>query len=84
MGFRGERKRNPHPNHILSYSETSPKERGNVVTENQKKPPPFTHTPLSRTSSPRGSIAKEKCEPDRQVSVARAMRNERRMTRVRR
>ena len=32
-GFRGERKRNPHPVHILSYSETSPKERGNVVTE---------------------------------------------------
>ena len=27
-GFRGERKRNPHPVHILSYSETSPKERG--------------------------------------------------------
>ena len=26
-------KENPHPNHILSYSETSPKERGNVVTE---------------------------------------------------
>jgi len=39
-GFRGERKRNPHPVHILSYSETSPKERGNVVTENQKKPTP--------------------------------------------
>jgi len=38
MRFRGERKRNPHPVHILSYSETSPKERGNVVTENQKKP----------------------------------------------
>ena len=32
----------------------------------------------------RGNVAKEKCEPDRQVSVARAMRNERRMTRVRR
>ena len=44
----------------------------------------FTHTPLSRTSSPRGSVAKEKCESHRQVSVARAMRNERRMTRVRR
>jgi|GEM_PF-4443382 len=27
------KKRNPHPVHILSYSETSPKERGNVVTE---------------------------------------------------
>ena len=26
-------KENPHPNHILSYSETSPKERENVVTE---------------------------------------------------
>ena len=35
-GFRGERKRNPHPDHILSYSETSPKERGNVVTEKVK------------------------------------------------
>jgi len=33
MGFRGERKGNPHPNHILSYSETSPKERGSVATE---------------------------------------------------
>ena len=33
MEFRGERKRNPHPVHILSYSETSPKERGNVGTE---------------------------------------------------
>ena len=32
-GFRGERKGNPHPVHILSYSETSPKERGNVGTE---------------------------------------------------
>ena len=32
-GFRDERKRNPHPVHILSYSETSPKERGNVATE---------------------------------------------------
>ena len=32
-GFRGERKGNPLPVHILSYSETSPKERGNVVTE---------------------------------------------------
>ena len=32
-GFRGERKGNPHPDHILSYSETSPKERGNVETE---------------------------------------------------
>ena len=31
--FRDERKGNPHPVHILSYSETSPKERGNVVTE---------------------------------------------------
>ena len=31
--FRGERKGNPHPVHILSYSETSPKERGSVVTE---------------------------------------------------
>ena len=30
--FRGERKRNPHPDHTLSYSETSPKERGDVVT----------------------------------------------------
>jgi len=35
-GFRGERKRNPHPDHILSYSETSPKERGNVVTGKEK------------------------------------------------
>ena len=42
-GFRGERKENPHPVHILSYSETSPKERGNVaivkrnvVTEKEK------------------------------------------------
>jgi len=43
-GFRGERKRNPHPVHILSYSETSPKERGNVVTEKRRKPPP---SPLS-------------------------------------
>ena len=25
----------PHPNHILSYSETSPKERGKVVTERE-------------------------------------------------
>ena len=32
-GFRGERKGNLHPVHILSYSETSPKERGNVATE---------------------------------------------------
>jgi len=31
-GFRGERKGNPHPVHILSYSETSPKERENVAT----------------------------------------------------
>ena len=44
MGFRGERKRNPHPVHILSYSETSPKERGNVVTEKGKKPLPL-HIP---------------------------------------
>ena len=35
-GFRGERKRNPHPVHILSYSETSPKERGSVWTEKGK------------------------------------------------
>ena len=35
-GFRGERKRNLHPDHILSYSETSPKERGNVGTENRR------------------------------------------------
>ena len=34
-GFRGERKGNPHPDHILSYSETSPKERGNVATERE-------------------------------------------------
>jgi len=27
------KKENPHPVHILSYSETSPKERGNVGTE---------------------------------------------------
>ena len=33
MRFRGERKGNPHPVHILSYSETSPKERENVGTE---------------------------------------------------
>jgi len=32
MGFRGERKGNPHPVHILSYSETSPKERGDMAT----------------------------------------------------
>ena len=36
-GFRGERKENPHPVHILSYSETSPKERGNVVTGKGKR-----------------------------------------------
>ena len=35
-GFRGERKRNPHPVHILSYSETSPKERGSVATEKRE------------------------------------------------
>ena len=39
-GFRGERKGNPHPVHILSYSETSPKERGSVATEKIMKPPP--------------------------------------------
>ena len=44
-GFRDKRKRNPLPVHILSYSETSPKERKNVVMENQKKPPP---SPLQR------------------------------------
>ena len=35
---RGSRrkKRNPHPVHILSYSETSPKERGNVATERRR------------------------------------------------
>ena len=32
----GDGKGNPHPNHILSYSETSPKERGNVATEKGK------------------------------------------------
>ena len=32
-GFRGERKGILTPDHILSYSETTPKERGNVVTE---------------------------------------------------
>ena len=51
-GFRGERKKNPHPVHILSYSETSPKERGNVGTEKRKKPLP---SPL-----PRGNVATEK------------------------
>jgi len=35
--FRGEGKENPHPVHILSYSETSPKERGSVVTKKGKK-----------------------------------------------
>ena len=55
-GFRGERKENPHPDHILSYSETSPKERrcrderrmmneeGNVV-----KTSPYIHTRLLPT-----------------------------------
>ena len=46
-GFRGERKGNPHPDHILSYSETSPKERGNVVTEKNNETFPFTDTQLS-------------------------------------
>ena len=32
-GVSRRKKRNPHPVHILSYSETSPKERGNVATE---------------------------------------------------
>ena len=36
-GFRGERKGNPHPDHILSYSETSPKERGNCRDGKGKK-----------------------------------------------
>ena len=31
-GVSRRKKKNPHPDHILSYSETSPKERGNVVT----------------------------------------------------
>ena len=39
-GFRDERKGNPLPVHILSYSETSPKERGSVATEKRRKPPP--------------------------------------------
>ena len=65
-GFRGERKGNPHPVHILSYSETSPKERGNVETEkgrndegrmtndkgNVVKMSSFIHTPLSRCTYP--------------------------------
>ena len=55
-GFRGERKRNPHPVHILSYSETSPKERGNVVPGKRKKPPP---SPLQR-----GNVVMEKGRND--------------------
>ena len=39
-GFRGERKRNPLPVHILSYSEASPEERGCVVTEKESSPLP--------------------------------------------
>jgi len=35
-GFRDERKGNPHPVHILSYSETSPKERGDMAMERRK------------------------------------------------
>ena len=31
-GVSRRKKGNPHPNHILSYSETSPKERENVAT----------------------------------------------------
>ena len=56
-GFRGERKGNPHPVHILSYSETSPKERGcsdeGQMTNdegNVVKISSFTHTSFSRTS----------------------------------
>ena len=40
-GFRGERKENPLPVHILSYSETSPKERGNVGTEKGEETSPL-------------------------------------------
>ena len=43
-GFRGERKGNPHPVHILSYPETSPKERGECgdgkLKETSPQPPP--------------------------------------------
>ena len=39
-GFRGERKGILTPDHILSYSETTPKERGNVVTEKESSPLP--------------------------------------------
>ena len=56
MGFRGERKGNPHPVHILSYSETSPKERGSVATEKIMKPPP-SHILRSRWLPQRGGIS---------------------------
>ena len=67
-GFRGERKRNPHPVHILSYSETSPKERGCSDEERMtndggnrgecggksKETSPFTHTQLLLATSKGG------------------------------
>ena len=58
-GFRGERKGILTPDHILSYSETTPKERGNVVTEKESSPLPSPkergNVVTERESSPRPS-----------------------------
>ena len=53
------KEKNPHPDHILSYSETSPKERGNVVTEKIMKPPPL-HIPSCRWLPPKGNVVTKK------------------------
>ena len=49
------KKENPHPVHILSYSETSPKERGSVATEKIMKPPP-SHILRSRGLPSKGGM----------------------------
>ena len=59
-GFRGERKGNPHPNHILSYSETSPRERGNVVTEKGNPHPDHILSYSETSPKERGNVGTEK------------------------
>ena len=46
-GFRGERKGILSPFTYSPIRRLLPRRGGIVGTENQKKPPPFTHTPLS-------------------------------------